>query len=115
MSIRKICVYLYIDWRLLDENFNSLCSGLCNSYQLTIDKLKTIPQLLKDGGEQLSKLMSSSSADVRKINEKIIIYLIVKLCYSGSDTTLVRLCEVMDELIDSTEIPNCVQQLRYGM
>ena len=71
----------------MEDHFQSLCSVLPHNYQLTINKLKTIPQLLKDGGEQLSKLISSSSADVRKINEKIITYLIVKLCYNDSDTT----------------------------
>ena len=103
------------DWRVLGEHFNSLCNTLPHNYQLTIDKLKTIPQLLKYGGEQLSKLISSSSADVRKINEKIITYLIVKLCYNGSSTSLVRLCDVMDELIDSTDTPTFVQKLRCGM
>ena len=106
------CTYLFVEWRVLGEYFNSLCNTLPHNYQLVIDKLKTIPQLLKDGGEQLSKLISSSSADVRKINEKIITYLIVKLCYNGS---VVRLCDVMDELIDSTDTPTFVQKLRCGM
>ena len=92
----------------MEDHFQSLCSVLPHNYQLTIDKLKTIPQLLKDGGEQLSKLISSSSADVRKINEKII-----KLCYNDSDTGLVRLCDVMDESIDSTNTPTGMQQIRY--
>ena len=97
----------------MEDHFQSLCSVLPHNYQLTIDKLKTIPQLLKDRGEQLSKLISSSSADVRKIYEKIITYLIVKLCYNDSDTSLVRLCDVMDESIDSTDTPTGMQQIRY--
>ena len=97
----------------MKDHFQSLCSVLPHNHQLTIDKLKTIPQLLKDGGEQLSKLISSSSADVRKINEKIMTYLIVKLCYNDSDTSLVRLCDVMDESIDSTDTPTGMQQIRY--
>ena len=96
----------------MEDHFQSLCSVLPHNYQLIIDKLKTIPQLLKDGGEQLSKLISSS-ADVRKINEKIITYLIVKLCYNDSDTSLIRLCDVMDESIDSTDTPTGMQQIRY--
>ena len=92
---------LSTDWGVVEEHFKLLCSVLPRNNQLTIDKLKTIPQLLKDGGEQLSKLISSSSADVRKINEKIITYLIVKLCYNDSDTSLVRLCDVMDESNDT--------------
>ena len=72
-----------------------------------IDKLKTIPQLKE--GEQLSKLITSST-DVRKI----ITYLIVKLCYNGSDTDLASICDVMEELIDSTNTATCVQQIRCG-
>ena len=53
---------------------------------------------MKDGGEQLSKLISSSPA---KIKEKIITYLIVKLCYNDSDTNLVR-CNVIDKSVDLT-------------
>ena len=53
------------------------------------------------------------SSDVRKINEKILAYLAVKLCYNGSSTSLERLCDVMDEsLINSTDTPCCVQQIR---
>ena len=60
---------------------------------------------MKHGGEQLSKLISSSPA---KINEKIITYLIVKLCYNDSDTSLVR-CSAMDKSVglyceDSTNV-----------
>ena len=71
-------------------------------------------QIIKDDGEQLTKLIISCN-DVRKINEKIIIYLIIKFCYSGNDTNLVRLCNVMDELIDPTCTTTCVQQIRHGM
>ena len=97
----------------MEDHFQSLCSVLPHNYQLTIDKLKTIPRLLKDVGEKLGKLISSSSADIRKINEKIIIYLIVKLCYNDSDTSLVRLCDLMDESIDSTDTPTGMHQIRY--
>ena len=107
---------LSADWRFLEEHFNSLCNNLPDNYQSTIDKLKTIPQLFKDG-EVLSKMIAtSSSSDVRKINEKILTYLIVKLCYNGSSTNLVRSCDVMDEsFINSTDTPTCVEQIRCGM
>ena len=95
-------------WRVLEKHFNTLCSSLPRNYQLTMDKLNAIPQLLQDGGEQLSNWISSSlSTDVRKINEKIITYLIVKLCYNDDDTSL------CDELIAST-IPSCEQQIMCG-
>ena len=97
---------------MLEKHFNSLC----NNYQLTIDELKTIPQLFTDG-DQLSKMMAtSSSSDVRKMNEKILTYLIMKLCYNGSSTNLVRLCDVINEsFIDSTDTPTCTEQIRCGM
>ena len=72
-------------------------------------------QIIKDEGEQLSKLITLSPTDVRMINEKIITYLIIKLCYNGSSTSLVRLCDVMDELIDPTGTPTCVQQIKHGI
>ena len=98
----------------MTTGFSLLCNTLPYNYQLTIDKLRNMVQIINDDGEQLTKLIISCN-DVRKINEKIITYLIIKSCYSGSDTSLVRLCDVMDELIDPTGIPTCVQQIRHGM
>ena len=105
---------LSTEWNVLTRRFNSLCNTLPYNYQLTIDKLRNMVQIIKDEGEQLTKLIISCN-DVRKINEKIITYLIIKSCYSGSDTSLVRLCDVMDELIDPTGTPTCVQKIRHGM
>ena len=102
---------LFTEWIVLTEHFHSLCNTLP---QLTFDKLRNVTKVLNIEGEQLSKLITSAT-DVRKINEKIITYLIVKLCYDGSSTTLVSLCDVMDELIDPTGTPTCVEQFRYGM
>ena len=57
-----------------------------------------------------------SSSDVQKINEKILAHLIIKLCYNGSSTSLVRPNDAMDEsLINSTVMPTCVQQISCGM
>jgi len=75
--------------------------------------MESILQLLKDEGQQLSKMISSSD-DVRKINEKIITYLVVKLCYSGSSTGLVSLYDIMNKLIQSTDSANCVQPIGYS-
>ena len=56
-----------------------------------------------------------SSSDVRKMNEKILTYLIIKLGYNGNSTSLVRLCDVMNKLsIDSTDRLSHVQQARCG-
>ena len=104
---------LSVEWRVLKEHFNSLCNILPSNFQFTIDKLRNMVQIVKDDEEQLSKLIKSST-DVRKINEKIITYLIVKLCFNGTDTSLVRLCDVMDELSDPTSTFTCVQQIRSG-
>ena len=61
-------------------------------------------------------IATSPSSDVGKINEKILTYLIVKLCYNGSGTSLVRPCDVMNESwINSTDTPTCVEQIRCGM
>ena len=108
-------MYSHTEWKVLGEHFISLCDTLPCNYHLTISKLSAVPVLLKDGGVQLSKLIASSATDVKKINEKIITYLIVKICCSDSDTSLVRLCDVLDELIDSTGVHMCVQQIRSGM
>ena len=107
-------VCLSTEWRVVGEHFNSLCNALPNNHQLIIDKLKTIPHLLRDEGEQLSKLITSST-DVRKINEKIITYLIIKLCYHDNITDLARWCNVTDEMIDCADIPTCVQRIICGM
>ena len=108
----------FVEWKVLSEHFNSLCSAnaLPYNYQLTVDKLRNMVQIIKDEGEQPAKLITSLSTDVRMINEKIITYLIVKLCYNGNNSSsLVQLCDIMDELIDSTGTPSCVQQIRHGM
>ena len=105
---------LSAEWRVLEQHFNLLCTNLPHNHQLIINQLKPISQLFKDGDKQLSRLISLS-ADVTRINEKIITYLIVKLCYNGSDTDLVRLCDVMKGVIDSSDAPTCVQKVRCGM
>ena len=95
----------------MEKHFKTLRNLLPCNYHLTIDNLKS---KLKEEGKPFSKFTSSSSTDFRKINERIITYLIVKLCYNGSSTSLVRLCDVMDELIDPTDALGCVQQIRCG-
>ena len=120
-STKGVCILCMVitsclstEWSVLTGQFSSLCNTLPHNYQLTIDKLRNMVQIIKDNGEQLSHMITSST-DTGKINNKIITYLIIKLCYSGSDTSLVRLCDVMDELIDPTGTPTCVQQIRHGM
>ena len=98
----------------MTKQFNSLCHTLPYNYQLSIDKLRNMVQMIKDDGEQLKKWITSST-DVRKINEIIVTFVIIKSCYSGSDpSSLVKFCDVMDELLDPTGTPTCVQKIRYG-
>ena len=103
------------EWSVLTGQFSSLFNALPYNYRLTIDKLRNMVEIIKDDGEQLSKLITSSSTDVRKFSEIIITYVIIKSCYNGRDSTsLVKLCDVIEELIDSTSTSTCVQQIRHG-
>ena len=93
-----------IDWILVEEHFKSFCAAIPRNYQLNI---KSMPQLFKDEGEQLSKFISSSSADtVRKFNEKIITYLVAKFCFNKSGVSLVD---------DSTDTATGTWQTNCGM
>ena len=103
---------LFSEWGFLDQ-FYSLGHTPPYNCQLNTDKLKAIAQLNQDGKEQISKLISSSMG-VREINEKIITYVIVKLCYNGSDTDLARLCDDMKEMDDSTNTAICTQHITCG-
>ena len=109
-----LCTNLYVnvlEWRALGGQFYSLCNTLPHDLQLTVDKLRTIPPLKKDSKEQLSKLVLLSSTDTGNINAKIITYLIIKFCFNGSDTDLVRKCDVIEELIGFTNKTACAQQI----
>ena len=102
------------EWSVLTKHFVLLCKTLPYNYQSTTGKLRNMAQTTKDEGKQLTKLITSST-DVRKINEMIITYLVIKSCYNGNTTSLVGLCDIMDELIDPAATPTCVQQIRYGI
>lgn len=108
-----IYVLLFSEWGFLEDQFYSLCNTPPYNCQLNTDKLKVIAQLNQDGKAQISKLISSST-DVRETNNKIITYLIVKLCYNGSDTDLAKLCDIMKEMNDSTNTATCTQHITCG-
>ena len=108
-----IYVLLFSEWGFLEDQFYSLCNTPPYNCQLKTDKLKVIAQLNQDGKVQISKLLSSST-DVRETNNKIITYLIVKLCYNGSDTDLAKLCDIMKEMNDSTNMTTCTQHITCG-
>ena len=58
--------------------------------------------------------MISSSCEVQLVNEKIVTFLLVKLCYNGSSDNIVELCDMMDSLIEPDKSAGCVQKLRCG-
>jgi len=77
-------------------------------------KLKSVPQLSNDDHQQLGTMISSS-CEPKLVNEKIIAFLIVKLCYNGSSDSLMGLCDVMDNLIESNQSVSCIlQQVTCG-
>ena len=98
------------------ECFPLLCKCLPDDYQSTLVKLKSVPQLSDDDHQQLGTMISPSCQAIQ-VNEKIITFLVVKLCYNGSNSSLVRLCDVMDYLIESNEstAADCMLQVGPGM
>ena len=58
--------------------------------------------------------MIPSSSGAQLVNEKVVTFLMEKLCYNGSSNSLVGLCDVMDNLVESDQSGGCVQQLRCG-
>ncbi|XP_065885277.1 uncharacterized protein [Dysidea avara] len=102
------------EWTILDDYFSLLCNCLPDDYQSTLIKLKSLPHLSNDDHRQLDSMISSSH-EVQLVNEKIVTFLIVKLCYNGSSSDLVGLCDVMDNLIVSKQSASCVQQVRYAL
>jgi len=77
-------------------------------------KLKSLTQLSNDDHQQLATMISSSCG-VQLVNEKIVTFLIVKLCCSGSSGSLDGLCDMMDTLIESDEPVSSAQQVENGM
>ena len=97
---------------MLDHYFPLLCKCLPDDYQSTLEKLKSLPRLSTNDHQQLGTMISSCEAQL--VNEKIVTFLIVKLCYNGSSDSLVELCDVMDNLVETDQSAGCVQQLRSG-
>ena len=53
--------------------------------------------------------MISSSREPKLVNEKIVTFLLVTLCYNGSSGSLVGLCDMMDTLTESNETTGSLQ------
>ena len=111
-------LYLFLifftDWTILDEIFHLLYNCLPDDYLSALVKLKSVPQLSNDDHQQLGTMISSS-CEAQLVNEKIVTFLIVKLCYNGSGGSLDGLFDVMDNLCQSDPSAGCVEEFKNGM
>ena len=107
VHVCELSIKYYVDWMILDEHF---CNCLPDDYQSTLVKLKKLPQLSNDDHQQL-RTMISSSCEAQLVNEKIVTFLVVKLCFNGSSDSLVGLRE---DLVVSDKSASAIQQGRYG-
>ncbi|XP_065904723.1 uncharacterized protein [Dysidea avara] len=109
-SLNLRCLLNSSEWSIVNTCLPVLYESLPEDYQSTIEKLKTLPQFL--GAEQQQKLNSlipTTLTDVKLINEKIITFIVITLSFSSSSGGMTKLCDIMDELIEST---TCVQEVR---
>ena len=113
ISNKHVAMIFFTDWEILDEHFSQLCNCLPDDYQSTLVKLKSVPQLSDDDHQQLGTMISSSCEAIL-VNEKIVTFLTVKICYNGSSGSLAGLCDVMDNLVESDHSASCVQQFICG-
>jgi len=97
---------------MVDDNFSLLCNCLPDNYQSTLVKLKSLPLISNEDHQQLDTIVSSSPA--QQANEKIVTFLLVKLCYNGSSGSLAKFCDVMDNLVESDELADCVREVLCG-
>ena len=110
-NVLVLCLFT-TECTILDENFYLLCNCLPDNYQSTLVKLKSLPQISNEDHQQLDTMVSSSP--VQLANEKIVTFLIVKLCYNGSTGSLAEFCDVMDNLVESDELADCVREVLCG-
>ena len=76
-------------------------------------KLKSLPQLSTEDYQQLGTIISSPSCEVQLVNEKIVTFLVIQLCYNGNGGSLVELCNMMDSLVEP-ELAGCVREVLFG-
>jgi len=105
-----------VEWSIVDTFFSPLCDCLPQNYQSTIEKLKSFPQFTGvEQQRQLNSLIPVTLTDVQEINEKILTFLVMSLCYDNSSGGITRLCDIMEQLIEFSESSSCVQEIRCGM
>jgi len=114
MPISNDTLLFLSDQATLNQYFHLLCNCLPDDYQSTLDKLKSISQLSNDDHQQLGTMISSS-CEAQLVKERIVTFLVVKLCFNGNGDSLVGLCDVMDNLTKSGQSATRVQNNRSGM
>ena len=79
-----VYISIYIEWALLDQQFHLMCNCLPDDYQSTLVKLKKcLPKLSPEDCQQLGNMLSSS-CEAQLVNEKIVTFLAVQLCYNST-------------------------------
>ena len=107
---------LIAEWSIVDTFFSPLCDCLPQDYQSTIEKLKSFPQFAgAEHQHQLKSLIPATLTDIDVINEKILTFLVMNLCYDTNSGGITRLCDVMEQLIEFSESTTCIQEIRCGM
>ena len=119
MSLYKLLVVslnFVTEWSIVDTFFSPLCDCLPQDYHSTIAKLKSFPQFAGMEHQcQLNSLIPPALTDISVINEKILTFLVMNLCYNTNSGGITKLCDVMEQLIEFSECPSCVQEIRCGM
>ena len=110
-------LYFFVtEWSVVDQFFSPLCDCLPQDYQSTIEKLKSFPQFAgAEQQRQLRSLIPTTLTDIRVINEKILTFLVMNLCYDTNSGGITRLSDIVEQLIEFSGSTGCVQEIRCGM
>ncbi|XP_065894103.1 uncharacterized protein [Dysidea avara] len=112
-SVDLSCLMKLSEWTTtLDQCFSLLCNCLPDDYQSTLVKLKRLSQLSNDDHQQFGTMISSSPCEAQLVNEKIVTFLIVIFCYNGRSGSQRRLCDLIDNLIESDHLGKCEQHVK---
>lgn len=114
--VHRLLLHCITEWSIVDAFFSPLCDCLPQDYQSTIEKLKSFQQFADvEQQRQLESLIPAALTDISAINEKILTFLVMNLCYDASSGGITRLCDIMEQLIEFSESTSCVQEIRCGM
>ena len=105
----------HVEWSIVDTFFSPLCDCLPRDYYSTIEKLKSFPQFAGvEHQQQLKSLIPATLTEINVINEKILTFLVMNLCYDANRAGITRLCDVMEQLIEFSGSTSCIQEIRFG-